>query len=79
MRLPLPPFRPLTTPLATCSPLFTQPGDVSRIFTAVGIVCGFLSTFFAHGFLTIARQAISEGKAVKRSFLVQNLVRLTGV
>lgn len=42
-------------------------------------MCGFLSTFFAHGFLTIARQAISEGKAVKRSFLVQNLVRLTGV
>ena len=52
-----------------------QPTDVSRAFTFVGIVCAFLSTFFAHGFLTLARQALNEGKAVKRSFLVSNLVR----
>lgn len=52
-----------------------QPADVSRVFTFVGIVCAFLSTFFAHGFLTLARQALNEGKAVKRSFLVSNLVR----
>ncbi|KIY98992.1 hypothetical protein MNEG_8972 [Monoraphidium neglectum] len=51
------------------------PSDVSRWFTFAGIVFGFLSTFFAHGFLTLARQAISEGKEVKRSFLVSNLVR----
>lgn len=41
----------------------------------MGIACGFLSTFFAHGFHTLAKQAINQGKAVKRSFLVQNLVR----
>lgn len=35
-----------------------QPGDVSRYFTMVGIAASFISTFFAHGFLTLARQAI---------------------
>jgi hypothetical protein len=35
-----------------------QPGDVSRYFTLFGIVCSFISTFFAHGFLTLAKQAI---------------------
>lgn len=57
----------------------TQPGDISRIFTVIGIVCAFFSTFFAHGFLSLARQAINQGKAVKRSFLVQNLVRNTNI
>lgn len=52
---------------------------MSRIFTVIGIVCAFFSTFFAHGFLTMARQAINQGKAVKRSFLVQNLVRNTNI
>jgi hypothetical protein len=56
-----------------------QPGDISRWFTLVGIVCGFLSTFFAHGFLTLARQAIQQGKAVKRSYLVSNLLRNTNI
>jgi hypothetical protein len=59
----------------TCTHTNPQPSDVSRWFTFAGIVFGFLSTFFAHGFLTLARQAISEGKEVKRSFLVSNLVR----
>ena len=45
------------------------------MFTLIGIVCSFASTFFAHGFLSLARSAINQGKAVKRSFLVQNLVR----
>lgn len=56
-----------------------QPSDVSRWFTLVGIVCSFISTFFAHGFLTLAKQAINEGKQVSRSFLVQNLVRNTNI
>jgi integral membrane sensor domain MASE1 len=29
---------------------------VSRWFTLVGIVASFISTFFAHGFLTLAKQ-----------------------
>jgi hypothetical protein len=33
-----------------------QPSDVSRWFTLVGIVASFISTFFAHGFLTLAKQ-----------------------
>ncbi|WIA41833.1 hypothetical protein OEZ86_009163 [Tetradesmus obliquus] len=55
------------------------PSDVSRWFTLVGIVASFISTFFAHGFLTLAKQAINEGKTVSRSFLVQNLVRNTNI
>jgi hypothetical protein len=56
------------------SPAPQQPADVSRWFTLIGIACAFISTFFAHGFLTLARQAINQGKAVSRSYLVQNLV-----
>ncbi|KIY96600.1 hypothetical protein MNEG_11360 [Monoraphidium neglectum] len=56
-----------------------SPPDISRIFTFLGIVASFISTFFAHGFLTLARQAINEGKAVRRSALVQNLVRNTNI
>jgi hypothetical protein len=33
-----------------------QPSDVSRWFTLVGIVASFISTFFAHGFLTLAKK-----------------------
>ncbi|GBF95301.1 TIC, chloroplastic [Raphidocelis subcapitata] len=55
------------------------PADVSRMFTLIGIAAAFISTFFAHGFLTVARQAINQGKAVSRSFLVQNLVRNTNI
>ncbi|KAF8058327.1 lpxC [Scenedesmus sp. PABB004] len=55
------------------------PGDVSRWFTLVGIAASLLSTFFAHGFLTLAKRAINEGKQVSRSFLVQNLVRNTNI
>lgn len=54
-----------------------QPADVSRWFTLVGIVCAFISTFFAHGFLTLARRAANEGKVVRKSAFVQNLVRNT--
>eukprot|EP00877_Chromochloris_zofingiensis_P010475 jgi/Chrzof1/5681/Cz16g11150.t1_TIC21B[v5.2] len=57
---------------------FTRtPADVSRWFTLVGIVCAFISTFFAHGFLTLARRAANEGKVVRKSAFVQNLVRNT--
>ena len=42
---------------AVCTVL-QQPGDISRYFTMVGIAASFISTFFAHGFLTLARQAI---------------------
>lgn len=56
-----------------------QPSDVSRWFTLVGIVASFISTFFAHGFLTLAKQAINEGRQVSRGFLVQALVRNTNI
>lgn len=47
-----------------------QPSDVSRWFTLFGIAASFISTFFAHGFLSLAKKAINEGKAVSRTFLV---------
>lgn len=56
-----------------------QPSDVTRWFTLVGIVFSFLSTFFAHGFLSLARKAINEGRQVSRAFLYQNLVRNTNI
>eukprot|EP00879_Flechtneria_rotunda_P024706 GHRR01026212.1.p1 GENE.GHRR01026212.1~~GHRR01026212.1.p1 ORF type:complete len:210 (+),score=34.55 GHRR01026212.1:387-1016(+) len=59
--------------------LSTVSNDISRWFTLVGVAFSFLSTFFAHGFLTLARQAINEGKLVSRSYLVQNLVRNTNI
>lgn len=55
------------------------PSDISRWFTLVGIGASLLSTFFAHGFLTLAKQAISGGKAVSRAALVANLVRNTNI
>eukprot|EP00878_Enallax_costatus_P031606 GHUV01034568.1.p2 GENE.GHUV01034568.1~~GHUV01034568.1.p2 ORF type:complete len:173 (+),score=58.06 GHUV01034568.1:555-1073(+) len=51
-----------------------QPSDVSRWFTLVGIVFSFISTFVAHGILSLARRAINQGRQVSRSFLVQSLV-----
>jgi hypothetical protein len=41
--------------------LCLQPSDVSRWFTLVGIVASFISTFFAHGFLTLAKQVRWKG------------------
>eukprot|EP00775_Hariotina_reticulata_P013608 gene13608-13733_t len=55
------------------------PGDISRWFALVGIIFAFISTFFAHGFKTLAKQAINDGKQVSRTFLVQNLVRNTNI
>lgn len=54
--------------------LCLQPSDVSRWFTLVGIALAFISTFVAHGILSLARQAINQGRQVSRSFLVQSLV-----
>lgn len=45
----------------------------------MGVAFSFISTFFAHGFLSLARKAINEGRQVSRSFLVQNLVRNTNI
>ncbi|KAI8476023.1 MAG: hypothetical protein J3K34DRAFT_402708 [Monoraphidium minutum] len=52
-----------------------SPSDISRVCTFLSVGLAFISTFFAHGFLTLARRAINEGKAVKRSDLVANLTR----
>lgn len=48
----------MSVPVCLLLLLSQQPGDVSRYFTMVGIAASFISTFFAHGFLTLARQAI---------------------
>ncbi|PNW76638.1 hypothetical protein CHLRE_11g467759v5 [Chlamydomonas reinhardtii] len=45
-----------------------------RYFTAAGIVAAFLSTFFAHGFLRLARN-LSAGEAVNPGWLGANLLR----
>jgi len=49
--------------------------DVTRWFTLVGVVCAFISTFFADAFLRLARKSLDQGKHVSKTFLLQNLVR----
>jgi hypothetical protein len=59
--------------------LCLQPSDVSRWFTLVGIVASFISTFFAHGFLTLAKQVRITAMSVlrKRLLLLAFRIRCT--
>ncbi|GLC35314.1 hypothetical protein PLESTB_000578200 [Pleodorina starrii] len=49
-----------------------------RYFTAAGVVCGFLSTFFAHGFLRLARK-LAAGEVVEPGWLSASLLRCNGL
>lgn len=59
--------------------LTRAPTDISRVFTFIGIIAGFISTFFARSFLDKARAAIDDNKPVKRSALLAALVRNTNI
>mmetsp|Transcript_14639 Transcript_14639/g.31888 ORF Transcript_14639/g.31888 Transcript_14639/m.31888 type:complete len:266 (+) Transcript_14639:1170-1967(+) len=48
--------------------------EVSKWLTLGGVVCSFISTFFAHGFLRLARK-LESGGLVKGPWLVSNLLR----
>lgn len=37
----------------------------------MGVAVSFISTFFAEGFLRLARRAVDRGEVVKRSFFLQ--------
>lgn len=57
------------------SPTPRQTGPTwPRYFTAGGIVCAFLSTFFAHGFLRLARK-LAAGEAVAPGWIGSGLLR----
>ncbi|GIL89575.1 hypothetical protein Vretimale_1868 [Volvox reticuliferus] len=49
-----------------------------RYFTAFGVVCGFISTFFAHGFLRTARK-LGAGEVVVPGWLESSLLRCNGL
>ncbi|EFJ45765.1 hypothetical protein VOLCADRAFT_118304, partial [Volvox carteri f. nagariensis] len=49
-----------------------------RYFTACGVVCGFISTFFAHGFLRLARR-LAAGEVVEPGWLEGSLLRCNGL
>jgi hypothetical protein len=75
---------PILSPFPLSLPSFALPSpsphpqpstDVTRWFTLVGVVCAFISTFFADAFLRLARRALDQGRAVSKTFLLQNLVR----
>ncbi len=54
---------------------FPQAGPTwPRYFTAGGIVCAFFSTFFAHGFLRLARK-LAAGEAVAPGWIGSGLLR----
>lgn len=54
-------------------PGMTPAGDVSKWLTLVGVVLAFVSTFFAHGFLNLAKK-VQEGGQVGREWLVNSLL-----
>jgi hypothetical protein len=49
-------------------------GDPTKYLTLVGVVFSFLSTFFAHGFNTLAKK-VDKGEVVKRAWVVTSLLR----
>ncbi|GLI70585.1 hypothetical protein VaNZ11_015511 [Volvox africanus] len=61
---------------ATAAPLGGASWD--RYFTALGVVCGFISTFFAHGFLRMARK-LGAGQVVEPGWLEGSLLRCNGL
>ncbi len=48
--------------------------DITKWLTLVGIVCSLLSTFFAHGFNTLAKK-VQSGQVVQRAWVVNSLLR----
>eukprot|EP00798_Chlamydomonas_sp_ICE-L_P020530 gene20530-27320_t len=52
--------------------------DVSKWLTVVGVVFGFISSFFAHGFLKLSRK-LAGGESVDPTHMTANLLRNSGL
>lgn len=66
---PLPP----PCPLPPCPP-GASTADPSKYCTLLGVALSFISTFFAHGFNSLAKK-VSSGQGVSRDWVVANLLR----